>query len=210
MFPSSDTTGILIVPCIQVVRDRSSVSLIGPSATPQQMSNAQIASFLWHCRNRVGRLKDDYTEATFAILAPELEVRFLPPYLAHLLTRLQGLEREYAQLTEPLVAAVRRDVGALIARLHKADFGDGAGAPGGGASAYMRELVDKLAFIKTEVFANYNIGEARRNWCAACSTPAPRPLTRAEGRWTLRGRCSAHLSCTRRSLVRSARPGSCS
>jgi conserved oligomeric Golgi complex subunit 5 len=58
----------------QIVRDRSAFTLLGPSATTQQMSNAQVASFVWHTRDRLARLKADHAEGTFAILTPALEV----------------------------------------------------------------------------------------------------------------------------------------
>jgi hypothetical protein len=44
------------------------------------------------------------------------------------------------------------------------DNSNAMGMAGGGASMYMRDLVDKLAFVRTEILANFNIGEARRTW----------------------------------------------
>jgi hypothetical protein len=79
------------------------------------------------------------------------------------------------RITGPLLSSVRRELGSLIARLHKLDLGGAmdagmaTGMAGGSTSLYMRELVDKLGFVKTEIFANFNIGEARRAWSA------PRP-----------------------------------
>jgi hypothetical protein len=143
-----------------ITHDRTAVTLLGPTATTQQMNNAQVASFLWHTRERVARLRADqgHAESTFAIMA----------------TALEGLEKEYARIVDPLLSSVRRDVGAIIARVHKLDFGSsmdahaslglGMGTAGGGASTYMRDLVDKLSFVKTEIFPFFNIGEARRTW----------------------------------------------
>ena len=34
----------------------------------------------------------------------------------------------------------------------------------GGTSVYMKDLVEKLAFVKTEVYGKFNIGEAGRTW----------------------------------------------
>jgi conserved oligomeric Golgi complex subunit 5 len=69
----------------------------------------------------------------------------------------------------PLLAAIRREVGALIAKLHKQDFGDGddpMSAMGGGASPYMKELSEKLTFIKTEILSQFNAPDVSREWSA--------------------------------------------
>jgi conserved oligomeric Golgi complex subunit 5 len=162
----------------QAVRDRSAFVLLGPAATSQQISNAQITSFLWHLRDRMARLEADHAEATFAILAPTLEVNlgfvyFIFPHIdCANYQSVQDIEKEYVRMTDPLLSSVRRELGALIARLHKLDLGSamdagmGMGMAGGSASLYMRELVDKLTFVKMEIFANFNIGEARRAWSA--------------------------------------------
>jgi conserved oligomeric Golgi complex subunit 5 len=97
-------------------------------------------------------------------------VRFLRVFALGAKVSTQALEKEYTRIVDPLLSSVRREFGAIIARLHKLDFGSGMdtgmgmGMAGGGASVYMRELVDKLSFVKTELFANFNIGEARRTW----------------------------------------------
>jgi hypothetical protein len=57
-----------------ITRDRTALTLLGPTATLQQMSNGSVASFLWHTRDRVLRLKADHAESTFAIISPSLEV----------------------------------------------------------------------------------------------------------------------------------------
>ena len=43
---------------------------------------------------------------------------------------------------------------------------DPMSAMGGGASPYMKDLAEKLAFIKGEVFALYGVPELVRDWCA--------------------------------------------
>ena len=68
---------------------------------------------------------------------------------------------------DPLLAAIRREVGAIIAKLHKQDFSDSVDpmtAMGGGASPYMKELAEKLAFIKAEVLSQFNTPEVSRGW----------------------------------------------
>jgi conserved oligomeric Golgi complex subunit 5 len=56
------------------VRDRSAVTLIGPTATTQQTMNAQVATCLYHCSARLDQLKDEYSDAVFKILAPSIRV----------------------------------------------------------------------------------------------------------------------------------------
>jgi hypothetical protein len=64
-----------------------------------------------------------------------------------------------------LLAAIRRELGAIIARLHRLDFGKSQDiGMGGGPSLYMKDLVEKLAFIKKEVLSKFNVGDAGRKW----------------------------------------------
>ena len=58
----------------------------------------------------------------------------------------------------------------ILSRLHRVDFGktleDPMSSIGGGASLYMKDLVERLSFIKTEILALYDsIGaDERREW----------------------------------------------
>lgn len=63
-------------------------------------------------------------------------------------------------------SSIRRDLGALIAKLHRVDFGKVVDPTSGmgGPSPYMKELVEKLSFVKTEVLNKFSIGEAGRAW----------------------------------------------
>jgi hypothetical protein len=72
-------------------------------------------------------------------------------------------ERTY----DPLLVAIRREIGSVIARLHRVDFGktlDNIPPGMGGASAYMKELVEKLSFVRKEVLRRYNIGDITQEW----------------------------------------------
>jgi hypothetical protein len=60
----------------QTVRDRSAVSLLGPSATPQQISNAHLASFLEQTWSRLVKLGDEHSPLTFNLLQPSIQVGF--------------------------------------------------------------------------------------------------------------------------------------
>jgi hypothetical protein len=66
-----------------------------------------------------------------------------------------------------LATAIRRELGAIIARLHRIDFGkpvDSMTGMTGGPSLYMRDLLEKLALLKGEVLIRFNIGEDARSW----------------------------------------------
>ena len=68
---------------------------------------------------------------------------------------------------DPVLAAVRREVGAIIAKVHRQDFSDNVDpmtAMGGGPSPYMKDLSEKLNFIKTEILIRINAPEASREW----------------------------------------------
>ena len=74
----------------------------------------------------------------------------------------------YNRLVEPVTTAIRRELGANIDKLHRTDFARVMDSvPGmGGPSFYMKDLVEKLTFIKTEVLSKFNLGDAGRLWFA--------------------------------------------
>ena len=66
-----------------------------------------------------------------------------------------------------MLSAVRREVAAIIAKLHRMDFSDNMdpmAAMGGGASPYMKDLSEKLTFVKLEVLSQFNVPELSREW----------------------------------------------
>lgn len=68
---------------------------------------------------------------------------------------------------DPVLSAVRREVGAIVAKLHRMDFSDNVdpmAAMGGGASPYMKDLSEKLTFVKMEVLSQFNVPELSREW----------------------------------------------
>ena len=97
--------------------------------------------------------------------------------------RLQEVRQTYEKIIDPLLAAIRRELSAIIAKVHKVDLSKAPdpSAGLGGASVYMKDLVEKLTFIKTEVLAKFNIGETSREWCVT-------------GYWLLRWLLTALLS----------------
>lgn len=72
----------------------------------------------------------------------------------------------YECVVDPLLTAIRRELGAIVARLHRIDFGKSVDRAGGmgGPSFYMKDLVDKLSFIKTEVLSKYSVEGESHTW----------------------------------------------
>lgn len=153
----------------QVVRDRASVTFAGPSATPQQLTNASLASYLFQCWSRLSKLEDEHTDAVVKIISPSVEVKS-SSHPTRTLTNddllCQSLHAAYERLVDPILTAIRRELGAIIARLHRIDFGKSVDpmAGMGGPSFYMKDLVEKLSYIKTEILSNYKVGEDGRAW----------------------------------------------
>ncbi|KAK7472882.1 hypothetical protein VKT23_000990 [Stygiomarasmius scandens] len=133
-----------------IVRDRSAVFLSGPSASPSQILNGSLATCLYHCHLRLSKLSEEHSEAVIQVIAPSIE----------------KVKIAYERLVEPLLTAIRRELGSIIARLHRTDFGKTLDPMGGmgGSSFYMKDLVDKLSFIKNEVLNKFMVGEDVQKW----------------------------------------------
>lgn len=65
-----------------------------------------------------------------------------------------------------LTTAIRRELSAIISKLHRIDFSKSVDPDGGmgGSSLYVKELTDKLSFIKTELVTKYSLGDYARTW----------------------------------------------
>lgn len=74
---------------MQITRDRSAFSLIGPTATPQQVVNAQITTCIYQCWSRLEQLKEEHSDAVFAMLRPGIQVGFRCVLAMCILKRLQ-------------------------------------------------------------------------------------------------------------------------
>ena len=71
----------------------------------------------------------------------------------------------YRHIVDPLLAAIKSESGVIIAKLHR-EPGRSADplADMGGSSAYVKEITEKLAFVKTEILARLVIEEVAREW----------------------------------------------
>ena len=86
------------------------------------------------------------------------------------MSRIQKLRDTFDKIVDPLLASIRRELAAITAKLHRMDFApatDPMSAMGGGASPYMKDLVEKLTFIKTEILAQYHVPEVSWQWVLA-------------------------------------------
>ncbi|KAK0455394.1 Golgi transport complex subunit 5-domain-containing protein [Desarmillaria tabescens] len=133
-----------------VSRDRSSVTLVGPSATPQQAINGSLATFVYYTWLRLSQLGEEQKEVVFNVIKPSVD----------------NLHSAYERIVNPLLTAIRRELGAIVSKMHRFDFGKSADpiAGMGGTSLYMKDLVEKLAYIKAEIFSKFGIGDEKRTW----------------------------------------------
>ncbi|KJA27739.1 hypothetical protein HYPSUDRAFT_62781 [Hypholoma sublateritium FD-334 SS-4] len=131
-------------------RERAATSLAGGVATPQQISNANLANFLYQMWARLVALKEEYTANVFATLQPSI----------------QNTYQFFERIMDPLTVAIRRELSAIIAKLHRIDFAKplDSNAGMGGSSLYIKELTEKLTFIKSEIINRYSVGDYGRTW----------------------------------------------
>ncbi|TFY53434.1 hypothetical protein EVG20_g10116 [Dentipellis fragilis] len=137
-----------------VARDRGTLSLQGPVASSQQVLNAALATFLYQCETRLRKLEEEYPENVFGVLQPGIK----------------DMQDVFGKIVDPLLAAIKRELGAIVARLHRIDFArpvDPMSAGMGGSSHYVKELVEKLTFVKNEVLSKFSVGEVGREWTIA-------------------------------------------
>lgn len=82
------------------------------------------------------------------------------------------MREQYEKVVSPVLSAVKRDCGAILATLHRLDFGKtGPAIGGGGASVYMEELSAKMNFVKEEILERYAGMDVVRQWCVSGVIP---------------------------------------
>ena len=74
----------------------------------------------------------------------------------------------FDRIADPLLSAIRRELAAIISRLHRVDFGTNSTVDpmsmGGGTSGYMKDLIDKLDFVRNGVLGRYSVAELTKEW----------------------------------------------
>lgn len=147
-FSLISTTSCIADPA-QVVRDFTATSLIGPSATPAEILNAQFISCLYHCTLNLSNLEPQFGSKVAEILS-------LP---------IRTLEDVYRRVTESLDVAIKREFSTILARIHRVDFSKPVDPMAmGSSSPYMQDLLDKLTFLRLEILGRSSLGEFMRQW----------------------------------------------
>jgi len=62
--------------------------------------------------------------------------------------------------------SIRREISAIISKIHRVDLGK-PNSEIGGPSYYIRDLTEKLSFIRTEVLSRYGLDGAGREWAVS-------------------------------------------
>ncbi|KAG8706104.1 hypothetical protein FRC12_007145 [Ceratobasidium sp. 428] len=134
-----------------VVKDRSATSLVGPLGTAQQSLNAQLFTMLHTCYVRLDKLEGEFHESVTVILK----------------SGIKKIQRQCESISEPLLSAIRRDLGLVLVRMHRVDFSrplESGGMVSGGASGYMKEVSAKLMFLRNEIFSKFSVVDVVQDW----------------------------------------------
>ncbi|KAG1746115.1 Golgi transport complex subunit 5-domain-containing protein [Suillus lakei] len=129
--------------------DRSAVTLLGPMATPQQILNGQVATCLYYCWTNLEKVAEEHTESAAALVRPGIK----------------KLHATYDCIVDPLLTAIRRELASIVSRLHRVDLQKAMDPMAGmaGPSLYMKDLADKLNYVKTQIFVNFT-SDATQSW----------------------------------------------
>ncbi|KAI5452220.1 hypothetical protein NCC49_001154 [Naganishia albida] len=135
-----------------IAKDFSATSLIGPLATGGQLMNASVISYLYQLVSNLEYSLPGFAPKMQEILKPSIEA---------------GI-KVYTRATDSLTAAFKREIGNIIARMHRVDFSKPVDpmsmAGGGGGSPYIKDLADKLTFIRLELLNRMSLGDFMKEW----------------------------------------------
>ncbi|RXK42491.1 hypothetical protein M231_00045 [Tremella mesenterica] len=134
-----------------IVRDFTATSLIGPSATPAQLVNAQAVGCLYHIWYNLKSVEHDFSGRVWDILKVSVD----------------NFESSHKRITDALDVVIRREIGSALARIHKVDFAkpvDPMSMGNRGGSPYMQDVIDKLNFVKVELLGRMSLGDFMREW----------------------------------------------
>lgn len=68
-------------------------------------------------------------------------------------------------IVNPLLAAIKRELGAIVAKIHQSNSVPPPDPMSMGASSpYLKELIEKLEFVTREVLARFDVEGASREW----------------------------------------------
>ncbi|KAJ9113081.1 hypothetical protein QFC20_001968 [Naganishia adeliensis] len=135
-----------------IAKDFSATSLIGPLATGGQLMNSSVISYLYQLVSNLEYSLPGFAPKMQEILKPSMEA---------------GI-KVYTRATDALNAAFKREIGNIIARMHRVDFSKPVDpmsmAGGSGGSPYIKDLADKLNFIRLELLNRMSLGDFMKEW----------------------------------------------
>ena len=67
----------------------------------------------------------------------------------------QKIRSRYDQIVDPLLGAIKKELAGIVSRLHRLDLQKAIDPGISGTSLYMKDLVDKLNFVKTGLLSNF-------------------------------------------------------
>jgi hypothetical protein len=132
-------------------KDSAATNLAGPSSNASQALNAQLVSALYHCHSTILKVEDSYNDRILTVLRPAIA----------------ETKTVYSRYSDALLLAIRREFSAIVCRLHRVDYSklsDPMSGMGGESSPYMKDLMDKMTFVRTEILAPYNVGPLKKEW----------------------------------------------
>lgn len=137
-----------------LVRDFTATSLIGPQATAAEVLNSQFVSCLYHCSTNLSHLEPQFGAKVAQILLPSVN----------------SLVSSYTPITDSLDAAIRREFATILARIHRVDFSKPVDPMAmGGSSPYVQDLIDRLAFLRSEIMGRMSLGDFMKDWVLGLS-----------------------------------------
>jgi hypothetical protein len=104
------------------------------------------------------KLREEHTESVSTAIGPSITVRenavrdYRRVHLHH-----QKIRGRYDQIVDPLLAAIKKELAGIVSRLHRLDLQKATDPMSGisGTSLYMKDLVEKLNFVKTGLLSNF-------------------------------------------------------
>lgn len=77
----------------------------------------------------------------------------------------QNMMENYRRIVDPLLSVIKSESGVIISKLHR-DQGRSVDplAEMDGSSAYVKEITERLSFVKIEILARLTIEEVEREW----------------------------------------------
>lgn len=133
-----------------VSTDHAATSLVGPVSPPSQTLNIELVNAMHHFWQPLDRSITEYPDFVREIVASSIA----------------AVRSTYLEVAGPLLVAMKREMSAIVSRMHRVDFGpEGTGLTAGGSSPYMKDLTDKLAYVRQEVLGAMRMGEPVKEWC---------------------------------------------